>query len=80
MRTVDLIEKKKRGGELTADELEFLIRGYTAGEIPDYQMAAFAMAVYFNGMTPRRDRYPHRCHDAFRRYGRSVPFRHSVGG
>ena len=52
MRTVDLIEKKKRGGELTADELEFLIRGYTAGEIPDYQMAAFAMAVWFRSMTP----------------------------
>lgn len=51
MRTVDLIEKKKRGGELTADELEFLIRGYTAGEIPDYQMAAFAMAVWFRSMT-----------------------------
>jgi len=51
MRTVDLIEKKKHGGTLTADELEFLIRGYTAGEIPDYQMAAFAMAVWFRSMT-----------------------------
>ncbi|MBE6561378.1 MAG: pyrimidine-nucleoside phosphorylase [Ruminococcaceae bacterium] len=52
MRTIDLIEKKKRGGELTADELTFLICGYTAGEIPDYQMSAFAMAVWFNSMTP----------------------------
>jgi len=51
MRTVDLIEKKKHGGTLTAAELEFLIRGYTAGEIPDYQMAAFAMAVWFRSMT-----------------------------
>jgi len=50
MRTLDLIEKKKRGGKLTAEEIEFLIRGYTAGEIPDYQMSAFAMAVWFNSM------------------------------
>ena len=51
MRTIDLIEKKKRGGALTAAELSFLIRGYTAGDIPDYQMSAFAMAVWFNSMT-----------------------------
>ena len=52
MRTIDLIEKKKRGCTLTPAELEFLVRGYTDGEIPDYQMAAFAMAVWFNSMTP----------------------------
>jgi len=52
MRALDLIDKKKRGGELSADEIDFLIRGYTAGEIPDYQMSAFAMAVYFRSMTP----------------------------
>lgn len=50
MRAVDLIEKKKRGESLTAQELKFLIEGYTKGEIPDYQMSAFAMAVCFQGM------------------------------
>ena len=51
MRAVDIIEKKKRGQELTAQELDFLIEGYTKGEIPDYQLSAWAMAVYFQGMT-----------------------------
>ncbi|MBI9019707.1 MAG: thymidine phosphorylase [Verrucomicrobia bacterium] len=48
-----IIEKKRDGAELSGEELRFLIQGFTAGSIPDYQMAAFAMAVYFNGMTPR---------------------------
>ncbi len=52
MRVADLIEKKRDGMELTPAELDTLILGYTAGGIPDYQMAAFAMAVYFRGMTP----------------------------
>ncbi|MBQ8600211.1 MAG: pyrimidine-nucleoside phosphorylase [Clostridia bacterium] len=51
MRAVDLIEKKKRGLELTAEELTFLVQGFTNGEIPDYQLSAWAMAVYFKGMT-----------------------------
>jgi len=51
MRAVDLIIKKRDRLALTNDELEFLIRGYTQGSIPDYQMAAFAMAVTLNGMT-----------------------------
>lgn len=51
MRVVDLIEKKKRGQELTKEELTFLVNGFTKGEIPDYQMSAWAMAVYFQGMT-----------------------------
>ncbi|MFC4411009.1 pyrimidine-nucleoside phosphorylase [Chungangia koreensis] len=51
MRMVDLIEKKRDGGELTAEEIAFVISGYTNGEIPDYQMSAFSMAVFFNGMT-----------------------------
>ena len=51
MRTVDLIEKKRNGLALTKAEIDFLIGGYTRGEIPDYQMAAWAMAVYFRGMT-----------------------------
>ena len=48
-----IIEKKRDGGELSDEEIHFLIRGFTEGSIPDYQMAAFAMAVYFKGMTPR---------------------------
>ncbi len=51
MRAVDLIEKKKRGLTLTEQELRFLIEGFTHGEIPDYQMSAWAMAVCFQGMT-----------------------------
>ena len=50
MRAYDIIEKKKLGHTLTALELQFLIQGYVSGRIPDYQMAAFAMAVYFQGM------------------------------
>jgi pyrimidine-nucleoside phosphorylase/thymidine phosphorylase len=50
VRVYDLIHRKRDGGRLTADELGALIRGYTAGEIPDYQLAAFCMAVFFRGM------------------------------
>jgi len=50
MNTVELITKKREGLALTADEIEYLVKGYTAGDIPDYQMSAFLMAVYFNGM------------------------------
>lgn len=46
-----LIEKKREGGELTAAEIAFLVDGFTEGAIPDYQMSAWAMAVYFRGMT-----------------------------
>src|SRR5229473_1346137 len=53
MRTVDLIHRKRDGEELDAPEISCLIDGYTRGEIPDYQMAAFLMAVYFAGMTDR---------------------------
>ncbi len=51
MRMVDLIEKKRNGLELAKDEIEFIIEGYTNGNIPDYQMSALAMAIYFNDMT-----------------------------
>ncbi|MEE8440693.1 MAG: thymidine phosphorylase [Spirochaetia bacterium] len=50
MRAVDLIVKKRNGLSVSADEIQFLIDGYVGGEIPDYQIAAFVMAVYFNGM------------------------------
>jgi len=50
MRAVDLIRKKRDSGELTREEIEFLVSGYTRGEIPDYQMAAWLMAVWIRGM------------------------------
>jgi len=50
MRMVDLIEKKRDGYALTKEEIQFIIQGYTNGAIPDYQMSAFAMAVFFQGM------------------------------
>ncbi|HBD06263.1 MAG TPA: pyrimidine-nucleoside phosphorylase [Firmicutes bacterium] len=51
MRFNDLIAKKRAGEELTEDEIEFFIDGYVRGEIPDYQVSAFLMAVIFKGMT-----------------------------
>jgi len=51
MRAVDLIIKKRDGQALTPEELEFFIMGFVRGDIPDYQVAAWAMAVYFQGMT-----------------------------
>jgi len=51
MRMVDLIEKKRDGEHLTRKEIRFIIQGYVQGDIPDYQMSAWAMAVYFRGMT-----------------------------
>ena len=52
MRPYDVIKKKRDGQELTDAEIREFIGGYVAGEIPDYQAAAFCMAVYFRGMTP----------------------------
>ena len=51
MRMYDLIMKKRNGEALTEQEIQYMIREYVAGEIPDYQMSAFLMAVYFKGMT-----------------------------
>lgn len=53
MRAVDLIQKKRDGQELTSNEIKWLVEGYVAGTVPDYQMSAFAMAVYFKGMATR---------------------------
>ena len=44
-RAIDIIRKKRDGGELTRPEIEFLVRGYTAGQIPDYQASAWLMAA-----------------------------------
>ena len=53
MRMYDLILKKKQGGELTKEEIDWMIQGYTKGDIPDYQMSAMTMAICFNGMNDR---------------------------
>jgi len=53
MRMVDLIAKKRDGGELSREELRWIIDGYTNGTIPDYQISAWAMAVLFRGLNPR---------------------------
>lgn len=53
MRMVDIILKKRNGGELSNEEIAFFIKGYTDGTIPDYQVSALLMAIYFRGMTPR---------------------------
>jgi pyrimidine-nucleoside phosphorylase len=53
MRAVDVIIKKREKGDLTGEEIKFFVDGFTRGEIPDYQVAAWAMAVLLNGMTPR---------------------------
>lgn len=50
---VDLIEKKRNGQELSTDEIHFIIQGYTDGTIPDYQVSALTMAIYFQGMNDR---------------------------
>lgn len=50
MRMYDLIMKKRGGGALSDEEIHFMVQGYTEGEIPDYQMSAMMMAVYFQGM------------------------------
>jgi pyrimidine-nucleoside phosphorylase len=52
VNTVEIIRKKRNGGILTHPEIESLIGGYLSGEVPDYQMSAFLMAVYFRGMGP----------------------------
>jgi pyrimidine-nucleoside phosphorylase len=53
MRAVDVIVKKRSGGELSREEIAFIVNGYVSGELPDYQVSAWLMAVCFRGMTPR---------------------------
>jgi pyrimidine-nucleoside phosphorylase len=52
IRPAELIERKRDGDELAAEEISDLVLGYARGEVPDYQMSAFCMAVYFRGLTP----------------------------
>jgi len=87
IRAAELIQRKRDGGELEADELAALIAGYTRDEIPDYQMAAFCMAVYFRGLSPA-ETYAltdamvatGRTLDLRAEIGRSVVDKHSTGG
>jgi len=53
LRAVEIIEKKRDGKRLSAEEIAFFVDGFTRGEIPDYQMSAFLMAVLLRGMDPR---------------------------
>src|ERR1700761_3677021 len=53
MRTVDLIHRKRDGEELSPEEIQHLVDGYTRGEIPEYQISAFLMAVFYSGMSDR---------------------------
>ena len=50
MRMVDIIEKKRDGGKLTKEEIDFFVNGYVRGDIPDYQASALLMAIYFRNM------------------------------
>jgi pyrimidine-nucleoside phosphorylase len=86
MHVPTLIEKKRDGAELSADEIKFLIAEFTRGEIPDYQMSAWAMAVFFRGMTADETRH---LTDAMMRSGRVLNYpkdsppkidKHSTGG
>jgi pyrimidine-nucleoside phosphorylase len=86
MRTVDLIQRKRDGEELAPEEIDFLVEGYANGEIPDYQMSAFLMAVFFSGMS---DREVTRLTDCMLRSGETVDLsavpgvkvdKHSTGG
>jgi len=81
-----ILAKKRDRLELSIDEIDFLIRSYVAGDVPDYQMAAFLMAVYLNGMTPaetfaltsRMIASGRRAH--FDNLGRPAVDKHSTGG
>jgi pyrimidine-nucleoside phosphorylase len=87
IRPAELIQRKRDGEELPDDELAELILGYARGDVPDYQMAAFAMAVYFRGLSPRET---YVLTDAMIRsgdtidlgaaIGRKVVDKHSTGG
>ena len=87
IRAADLIERKRNGEELSDGEIAELVRGYMSGEVPDYQMAAWCMAVYFRGLTGRET---YALTDAFissgekldlgAALGRRVVDKHSTGG
>ena len=87
IRVPELIERKRDGGELTDEEISELVLGYTRGDVPDYQMAAWCMAIFFRGLNGRET---HALTDAMIRsgetldlgaaLGRRVVDKHSTGG
>src|SRR6187455_2701789 len=87
VRTAELIERKRNGEELSAIEISELVLGYTRGDIPDYQMAAWCMAIFFRGLNGRET---HALTDAMIRSGDTLDFgaalgrkvvdKHSTGG
>jgi pyrimidine-nucleoside phosphorylase len=76
IRPAELIQRKRDGDELTDDELSELILGFTRGEVPDYQLAAFCMAVYFRGLSPRET---HALTDAMVQSGETIDFQAEIG-
>lgn len=86
LHTVDIIRKKRDGGELADEEIRFFVDGYTAGDIPDYQAAALMMAIYYRGMSRREtvtltDAMAHSGDTVdLSRYGALSADKHSTGG
>jgi pyrimidine-nucleoside phosphorylase len=76
IRPAEVIQRKRDGGELTDEELSELVLGFTRGEIPDYQLAAFCMAVYFRGLSPRET---YALTDAMVRSGETIDLRAELG-
>jgi pyrimidine-nucleoside phosphorylase len=76
IRPAELIQRKRDGGELADDELVELVLDYTRGEIPDYQLAAFCMAVYFRGLNGRET---YALTDAMVRSGETIDLQAEVG-
>jgi pyrimidine-nucleoside phosphorylase len=76
IRAADLIERKRNGQEHSPEEVAALVAGYASGEIPDYQMAAWCMAVYFRGLTGRET---HALTEAFIRSGETIDMHSALG-
>jgi pyrimidine-nucleoside phosphorylase len=76
IRPAQLIERKRDGGELTPEELTEFVLAYARGDVPDYQMAAFCMAVYFRGLSTRET---FALTDAFVRSGETLALREQLG-
>jgi pyrimidine-nucleoside phosphorylase len=76
IRVPELIERKRNGGELTDEEMSELVLGFTRGDVPDYQMSAWCMAVYFKGLTGSET---HALNDAMIRSGDTLDLRSALG-
>lgn len=84
MNTAQIIAAKRDGDELDREQIESLVKGYANEEVPDYQMSAFAMAVYFQGMTPEETEVLTRCMidsgETLQWTGKPAVDKHSTGG